>query len=199
MTRKLIDGSDYLQHLADESKIKVEKIGSGNWYVTTVEFLHYADIHIFYRYWSFASEEKKIQEKLLTDAQSAHEKLDAIVADLKQKVADVQAQHEDDAEMLHSGVESRESLMAKQHALTKEVQALQKQLAAYSDSDPAELERKKVETKRAKAEFEQYTDEIYAMESWIQQHAGPEAVKILRAIFYGDEYDEEEGALRELA
>ena len=172
---------DYLQALSDENKINVEKIGSGNWY------------------WSFASEDKKTREKALADAQSAHDKAAAVVNDLKQKQADIQAQREDEEDMLDNGAESREDLMTSKSALEAEVKALQKQLAAYSDNDPTELERKRKETVQFKMEAEQCTDDIYSMEGWFKKMGqDEEGMKRLRAMFYGDEMDEE-GILKELA
>ncbi|KAK3712589.1 hypothetical protein LTR37_009032 [Vermiconidia calcicola] len=172
---------DYLQALSDESKINVEKIGSGNWY------------------WSFASEDKKNRERTLAEAQSVHDKAAVIVNDLKQKLAEVQAQREDEEDMLDNGGETREELMASKSALEKELKDLQKQLAAYSDSDPTELERKKKEIAQLKSEAEQFTDEIYAMESWFKKLGqDEEGMMNLRKAFYGDELDEEEGILREI-
>ena len=112
---------DYLQALCDESKINVEKIGSGNWY------------------WSFPSEDKKTRQKALDQAQTAHDKQNEVVQGLKQKYAEVQAQRKDEAEMLDAGAESREELTARQTTLEAEVRTLQKLLAAFSDIDPTEL------------------------------------------------------------
>lgn len=141
-----------------------------------------------------------MREKALADAQSAHDKATAVVDDLKHQLAEVQAQNEDEVEMLENGSESREELMATQATLDFEICELQKQLAAYSDSDPVELERKKSELKQFQKDAEQFTDEIESMESWFKKMVqDPEAMKGLRMSLYGDEFDEEEGALRELA
>jgi len=173
---------DYLQHLQDENKISVEKIGSGNWY------------------WCFASEEKKTRERALAEATSAHDKAASVVDDLKQKLAAVNAQHEDEAEMLDNGGDSREELVASKATLEEDVKKLQKALATYSDMDPTELERKKAETKRFQQEAEQFTDEIYFMEGWLKDHGvDGENLTNLRIQFYGEEFDQEEGMLKELA
>ena len=102
--------------------------------------------------------------------------------------------------MVENGGESREDLMATKAQLEKEVKALQKELVAYSNNDRTELERKKVEVESFKSEADQYTDEIYSMETWFKKMGQDgEGLKMLRMNLYGDEYDEEEGVLRELA
>lgn len=73
---------DYLQSLSDDNKIRVEKIGSGNWY------------------WSFPSDEKKAKEAALDKAQDDYDKAAAVVADLHAKVDEAGAAREDDGELL---------------------------------------------------------------------------------------------------
>lgn len=172
---------DYLQSLSDENKINVEKIGSGNWY------------------WSFVSQDTKTRQKALEDAQAAYNKADAVNEDLKQKLAEAQAQRADEEDMLDDGGESREELTATKVELESEVKLLRKELAAYSDDDPTELERKKKETQGFKADAEQYSEEIYSMEGWFK-NAGTdeESMNMLRMSMYGDEFDAEEGGLKEL-
>jgi hypothetical protein len=72
---------DYLQSLADDNKIRVEKIGSGNWY------------------WSFPSDEKKAKETALEKAQEEYNKAAAIVADLQAKVDEAGAAREEDEDL----------------------------------------------------------------------------------------------------
>lgn len=59
---------DYLQALQDENMIRVEKIGSGNWY------------------WSFPSDAKKAKEAALETAQDEYNKANATVVELQAKV-----------------------------------------------------------------------------------------------------------------
>lgn len=73
---------DYLQALSDDNKIRVEKIGSGNWY------------------WSFPSEEKKTKEAALEKAQEEYNKATAVVDDLRVKVDEAGAARENDEELL---------------------------------------------------------------------------------------------------
>lgn len=73
---------DYLQALSDENQIRVEKIGSGNWY------------------WSFPSDEQKAKQAALEKAQEEYNKAAAVVTDLQGKVDEAGAAREDDDELL---------------------------------------------------------------------------------------------------
>lgn len=75
---------DYLQALSDENKIRVEKIGSGNWY------------------WSFPSDEKKIKQAALEKALDEHCKAGNIVMELQARVDVAGAARSEDEEMLMS-------------------------------------------------------------------------------------------------
>jgi len=159
----------------------VEKIGSGNWY------------------WSFASQDRKTRQKALDEAQATHDKAASVVSDLREKLGEAEAQRADEENMLDGNGESREELVTAKAVLESELKALRKDLAAYSDNDPTELERKRKDIPKYKLEAEQYTDEIYSMEGWFKDKGqGDEAIAALRMSLYGDEYDEEEGILREL-
>jgi hypothetical protein len=84
--------------------------------------------------------------------------------------------------------------------LTKELEKLRTELAAYSEQDPVEVEKKAAETQKARSDAEKTTDHIYSMESWIRNHTSADpglTVHVLKTL-YDDEYDEEEGGLREL-
>ena len=73
---------DYLQALSDDNKIRVEKIGSGNWY------------------WSFPADEKKAKDAALEKAQDEYNKASATVTGLQAKVDDADAARAEDEEML---------------------------------------------------------------------------------------------------
>lgn len=73
---------DYLQALSDENMIRVEKIGSGNWY------------------WSFPSEAKKTKEAALERAQEEYDKANATAMELQAKVDEAGAARGEDEEML---------------------------------------------------------------------------------------------------
>ncbi|KAK5720043.1 hypothetical protein LTR15_007316 [Elasticomyces elasticus] len=172
---------DYLQALADENKINVEKIGSGNWY------------------WSFVSQDKKTRQNSLDEAQSAHDKAAAVIRDLRGKLAEAQALRADEEEMLDDAGESRADLATKKNELEADTKKLQKELAAYSDSDPTELERKRKEVDAFKKEADQCADEIYMMEGWFKERGvDAEGMQRLQESVYGDQYSADDGGLREL-
>ena len=62
------------------------------------------------------------------------------------------------------------------------------------------MDKKKREIQQARNVSEKYTDQILTMESWLNQQTGgdKEAMVGLKRMCYGDEFDEEEGGLREL-
>lgn len=80
---------DYLQALSDENKIRVEKIGSGNWY------------------WSFLSDEKKAKDAMLSKAREEFNKINATVAELQAKVDEAGAARAEDEDVLMETGECR--------------------------------------------------------------------------------------------
>jgi len=170
-----------VQGLQDESKIRAEKIGSGNWY------------------WAFVSDDKIARQKALDVAQSAYDKALATDNELKSKLAEAEAQRRGDDEMLDEGGETREELLGMKKLLQAETEALRRELATYSDNDPTELERKVKEAAEWKVTAEEFTDDIYSMEGWLKDKmGGGEALDAMLQETYGKEYDEEVRGLKEL-
>lgn len=93
----------------------------------------------------------------------------------------------------------RKALLTKHEDLTKEVEKLRVELAAYSEYDPIELDKKIEDTRRSRAAADKFTEHIYCMEGWLREWV-PERESQLLTLkdLYGDEWDEEEGGLREL-
>nr|OQO23470.1 hypothetical protein B0A51_08717 [Rachicladosporium sp. CCFEE 5018] len=171
---------DYIQALSDDSKIRVEKIGSGNWY------------------WSFPSEEKQQVEENLTEAQAAHAKAEAVVAELQAKVLAAQEQQQADAEEEDEGGESREALTERKGKLMSELGGLRKELAGYGDANPTVLEVKRKEIGKFQPETETYTDAILNMDAWMMDVGGDEFMCGKRRELYGDQLDEESCMLKEV-
>lgn len=174
---------DYLQHLSDDNKVRVEKIGSGNWY------------------WSFPSEAAKTAQTTLETARTAHAAQAAVVADLKAKLAGSRAAEQAESDELGACTgESREDLLAAQAELAGAMIGLEKQLAAYKENDPTELERVGRETSELRELVERVTDDVYAMEGWFrEQGQDQEGMLRLKMDLYEGEFDEEEGCLREIS
>ncbi|KAH7391865.1 meiotic nuclear division protein 1 [Pyrenochaeta sp. MPI-SDFR-AT-0127] len=173
---------DYLQSLSDENKIRVEKIGSGNWY------------------WSFPSDEKKAKQAALEKAQEEHCKADNVIVELQAKVGQAEAVRTEDEEMLMGTGGDRKTLISKHAILAMDVEKLRTELAAYSEHDPIELEKKATETHQSKVTAEKYSDQILTMEGWLKDQMGgdKEAILSMLKMLYNDEFDEEEQGLREL-
>ena len=167
---------DFLQALTDEGQLRVEKIGSGNWY------------------WSFLSEEKKARETILESLQTEKAKNAASLGELHSKIDELKSGVEDAEE-----VGERAQLMETHLKMKVEVEILKKELASYSDCDPVELRRKKEEVERLKQTASRWTDNIYSIEGYMRSKLGfdPDKMDLVRISYYGDEYVAGEG-LREL-
>ncbi|KAF1929592.1 meiotic nuclear division protein 1 [Didymella exigua CBS 183.55] len=172
---------DYVQALQDDDLIHWEKIGSGNWY------------------WSFPSEARKEKEGKLAKAQEEYEKANATVSELQAKVDQAGAAQSEDENLLAETGGDRKALVAKHEGLSKEVERLRTELAAYSEFDPVELDKKIHNARRSRAAADKFTEHIYCMESWLKDRIPDREsqVGVLRDL-YGDEWDEEDGGLREL-
>lgn len=162
--------------------IRVEKIGSGNWY------------------WSFASQDKKNKQDTFANMQAENTKLGETVQELRQKIAGMAAQkEEEEEEMQDAGAESREEVTAKKAVLEADLTSLQQELESYKDNDPVELERKQKEAKSMAMEVEQVTDDIYSLEKWFKDNSGgDEGLAAFRMGVYGTEWDTEEYQFKEL-
>ena len=167
---------DYLQALTDEGQLRVEKIGSGNWY------------------WSFLSEEKKARENTLESLRIEKAKIEASLRESNCKIDEIKC-----------GVEEGEAagehaqLMENHLKMKVEVDLLRKELASYRDYDPVEMKRKKEEVKVLKGTASRWTDNIYSIEGYMRSELGfdRERMDLVMEEFYGDEYVVGEG-LREL-
>jgi hypothetical protein len=137
---------DVLQGLHDENLIRVEKIGSGNWY------------------WCFTSDAKKLKENTINTLKAEESKLIVSIAEAERQIEEETATREDDNEMLEGNGMDRKALLEAYDALLKETDLLDKELACYSDSDPAEVQKKMEEVKNLKASTIRWTDNIEALE-----------------------------------
>lgn len=137
---------DYLQALSDEGLIRVEKIGSGNWY------------------WAFVSDAKNSKEKVLHDLRNEEVKLKKQLLDAEGMIREEGAKREDDndEEMLEDegAGRSREAVLEASEKLTREVRELEAELKTYSGSDPTELLTQKKETQKLRESANRWTDNI---------------------------------------
>jgi hypothetical protein len=174
---------EYIQALTDENQIRVEKIGSGNWY------------------WCFMSDEKLKKEQALSRAKDERDKVFASVDDLQTKVDEAVAAREEgeDDDMLMESHMDRKTLISTNEILTKDLEVLRNEIASYSENDPVEVEKKKEQMAKFKAEAEKWTDQIQSMEAWMKRAGVDKDVLLgMKRHMYGDEFGDEEGGLKEL-
>ena len=165
---------DYLQALSDEGKIRVEKIGSGNWY------------------WSFLSEEKKSRDNVLGKLKEELAKVEGSLGELEEKVRQASEKRGEEDE-------ERGKLVSVRLELEGEVGGLRKELEGYKDGDPGEVERRRKEIRGLQAKAEVWTDNIGVLEAYVLNLMGGDRGNLdgMKRELYGDEYVEGEG-LKEL-
>jgi len=167
---------EYLQALQDENLIRVEKIGSGNWY------------------WCFLSDAKKSKENMIKTLRAEENKLMTSIVEMEKQIGQEMAKREEDDEMLEDNGMDRKAFLEAHETLLKEMETLDKDLACYSDNDPAEIIRKVEETKRTKDSAVKWTDNMEAMQSFLFSILGDRAqVAATMQTTCGDEYVVGEG------
>lgn len=171
---------DYLQALQDENQIRVEKIGSGNWY------------------WSFRSEARKTKENTIHSLKAEENKLIASLSDTKNQTHKEMAKRDEEDEMLQGDGMDRKALLPAHGVLMKEMEGLDQALAIYSENDPAEVIRKAGEVQRLKDKAIRWTDNIESLEAFFVNLTSDraQAVSIMQRAC-GEEYVAGEG-LKEL-
>lgn len=176
---------EYIQALLDEGKLRVEKIGSGNWY------------------WIFGSDEKLERERMVGRVKTEVEKTRKSCADaqaaLAAETALRQREEPDEEGEDHAGRESRRnSLMATRIALEAEVGRLQAAEMQRNNGSNKGVTQIRQELGGLQQQAQQWTDNIYILEGYVRQLAGgdQEVVTAVVRECFGDEYVD--GGLREL-
>ena len=166
---------DYLQALHDDGKIRVEKIGSGNWY------------------WSFLSEEKNTRGTTMGKLKEEKDKIDTAVAEMEEAIKAAMEERGGDDD------EGRKELVTRRVVLEEEVGGLRRELEGYKENDPGEVERLRKEIVAFRAGAERWTDNIGTLEDRVMQMTGADwdQLRLIQSRVYGGEYVEGEG-LREL-
>jgi chromosome segregation ATPase len=176
-----IQVKDFIQAMLDENEIKVEKIGSGNWY------------------WSFPGEEKARKEQALAQAKAEHAKAADALADAKRSIEEATRAREEQAKG-EAESENRQEMLERHAALKNEVETMGRELAKYADSDPVELELQDERAKAMRQQSEAYSDQIHSLADWIRDTAGVdrETLTTMKRSWYGDQFDDEDQDLSEL-
>lgn len=174
---------EHIQALTDEGKLRVEKIGSGNWY------------------WCFASEERREREKIRAGLEREVERAVKVCRELE---GAVEKAREEAAKAAGDDKEAeeaeREELLKRKAELGAEVRKLRAEEEALAGADGAGgLKRKTEEIQAYRRDASLWTDNIYILEEYLGRLAGGdrELVDAVRRECYGEEYVEGEG-LREL-
>ncbi|EAW10420.1 putative GAJ protein [Aspergillus clavatus NRRL 1] len=174
---------EYIQNLTDENKIRVEKIGSGNWY------------------WCFGGDETREREGRLQQLQKEVSVLQASYEEAAADLAAKRAQWDQEG----GGDEGenraeRGELMHRRSELQTERTRLQAQwLTATTTVGGKSVAQMKEETETFRQQALMWTDNIYVLEEYMGKLTGGDR-EIMTAVqreYYGDEYVEGEG-LREL-
>lgn len=183
-----IQVKEYIQTLTDEGLIRVEKIGSGNWY------------------WCFGSDEKKAREARTSQLQKEVEKAQASFDEVGSSLALQLAKRDEEAANGGGGRDEekeREHLQRRKGELEKEVQQLQTEwkavTASTGDGAGKTVQEKMTELALLRQTAQMWTDNIYILEEYLGKLAGGDR-EIMAAVqqeCYGGEYVEGEG-LREL-
>jgi hypothetical protein len=172
-----IQVKEYIQALTDEGKLRVEKIGSGNWY------------------WSFSSDEKHDQERQLARVSSEVEKVRKSCAVAEAALAAETLRRGEDNDEVHE----RKILMAKKaelQATINRVRMTEAQLTGPLDSlNNKGVKQLQDELAGFRQQALQWTDNIYILEEYLRKLAGGdrELVEGVLRECYGDEYVEGEG------
>jgi hypothetical protein len=167
---------EHVQALIDDGTVTIEKIGSGNWY------------------WSFVGAEGERRRGMLEHARNELEKVKGQCEDVEREVVE----KEQEILCVDEDSEARKEAEGRVENLSGEVKALREELGRYADNDPVEMERKMEAVTALKEEVECVTGQIESMEGWWRAQGTPrEELKHMKQQWYGDEYDEEEQALKE--
>ena len=162
---------DQVQALCDEGLIRVEKIGSGNWY------------------WTFGSDERRGREEMLARLRTEEGNVAENVARLKEEVegrgATEGGQENEDEKVV---------LRARMEELEMELAGLSRELAGYEDVDAGVVEGWRLEAKEEMQRAERWTENCWILEGWLREiGVDREALEGLRRECYQGEYVEGEG------
>ena len=170
---------DFLQALTDESLIRCEKIGSGNWY------------------WCFLSDAKKGKENQINALEADEVRWIDDIRHVEAAIEDFEAREDEVMVGTAGGTIGRKELIKIHEELVREAGDLDVDLALFADCDTAEVTRKMEETKVLKDGALRWTDNIEALASYLGGFVGKENIVAAMAQACGDQYVVGEG-LKEL-
>ncbi|KAJ5676004.1 hypothetical protein N7462_008901 [Penicillium macrosclerotiorum] len=175
-----IQVKEYIQTLTDENRLRVEKIGSGNWY------------------WSFGTDERHTREQQLARVKTEVEKARIAHTEAAAALAAATAQHQEESDQI--GECELEAALGRKTELATEVDGLRARATSAHDSlSHKGVQQLQKELAGFRQQAQQWTDNLYVLEGFLRQLAGGDR-EIVTAVLrecYGAEYVDGEG-LREL-
>ncbi|KAL5339499.1 meiotic nuclear division protein 1 [Aspergillus crustosus] len=174
-----IQVKEYIQELTDEGQLRVEKIGSGNWY------------------WCFGGDEKKERESQLAQLRKDVERVQASSKRAETDLAVRRKQRDKEG----ASAEELEALMERKKGLEMERNRLLAEWTAASTTGEGKgVRQMKEEIEQSRQQALVWTDNIYMLEEYVKKLTGGdrEMMQAVQRECYGDEYVEGEG-LRELS
>ncbi|KAJ5895062.1 hypothetical protein N7495_006753 [Penicillium taxi] len=175
-----IQVKEFIQALTDEGQLRVEKIGSGNWY------------------WSFDSDEKLERERQLDRVKTEVEKTRKSFTDQEAALATETMRRQDEPD--HADVdEQRQVLLDTKAEVQAELLRLQTAESQSGDSVSHKgVNQLRSDLVRFRQQAIQWTDNLHILEQYMNKLTGDrQAVDAVLRDCYGDEYVDGEG-LREL-
>ncbi len=159
-----------LQALTEESLIRCEKIGSGNWY------------------WCFVSDAKRSKENQANTLKQEESKLLEAINEIGAAVEAEMKMREEDEEIFEGGAMDRKALLEIYEGLLKGAERLDGELALYSDCDPADVACKIEETEVYKESATKWTDNIESLASSLIAMFDRDTAALALQQTCGDEY-----------
>jgi hypothetical protein len=168
---------DFITGLLNENKIRMEKIGSNNWY------------------WSFPSDEKRerenVQERLLRESNRLAKAVEQLENELQKKQT---AAKEEEGTRDPMDIETeRQILLERKAVLSTEIEPLKIQKAAFEDNGVSKINQRTEEINKWKREIEIWEDNISIMEQYVYKLAGGDRglVEAIKRQCYGDDYEDD--------
>ncbi|KAH8428419.1 putative GAJ protein [Aspergillus melleus] len=180
---------EYIQELVDENRIRVEKIGSGNWY------------------WSFAGDERGEKERARNEVKNEVERArggwEKMAGRLAARRGEMQREREELGSMMGQQGEEvevlRGELLGRKEVLEREWKRVREEVMIMNDGEEGKsVMEMKAETERFRAEAQMWTDNVYVLEGYLRRLAGGDRdiITAVQRECYGEEYVE--GELREM-
>ncbi|KAF3398765.1 hypothetical protein DPV78_006545 [Talaromyces pinophilus] len=170
-----IQVKDFITGLLNDNKIRMEKIGSNNWY------------------WSFSSDEKRERENVQERLNRELNRLTKSVEQLEDELQKQQtAAKEEEGTRDSMDIETeRRTLMERKAKLSTEIEPLQAQKTTFEDNDVSKIKQKTEEINQWKLETETWEDNISIMEQYLHKLAGGDRglVEAIKKQCYGDDYE----------